>query len=94
MNITKILGDPSDFNTYNYIGHQLNINEIRLHEETNLGDLLIVDLEQVKRGHVVKFTPVHMKKAALILEVRENRFILNINNYYTKYIISIRLFFF
>lgn len=69
VNITKISGDTSDFDTYNFFAHQLNINEIRLHEETNLGDILIIDLEEVKRGHVVKFTLVHMKKAAFITEV-------------------------
>lgn len=65
----KILGDPNHFNAYHFFGHQLNINEIRLHEDLNLGDLLIVDFKDVKRGHVLKFTLTHMKAAVLILEV-------------------------
>nr|CAH7768954.1 unnamed protein product [Callosobruchus chinensis] len=57
VNIVKIIGEPESFDTYDCFGHQMNINEIRLHEEINLGDILIIDLANVKAGHVVKFTP-------------------------------------
>nr|CAH7768952.1 unnamed protein product [Callosobruchus chinensis] len=68
VNIVKIIGEPESFDTYDCFGHQMNINEIRLHEEINLGDILIIDLANVKAGHVVKFTPVHMRKASIIIE--------------------------
>ncbi|CAH1163296.1 unnamed protein product [Phaedon cochleariae] len=74
VNVLKIKGDPKYFDAYNFIGHQMNINEIRVHEEINLGDLLLVDLENIQMGHIFKFTPVHVKKAVLILEkVYSNR---------------------
>nr|CAI5836982.1 unnamed protein product [Callosobruchus analis] len=69
VNILKIIGEPESFDAYDCFGHQMNINEIRLHEEINLGDILIIDFANVKVGHVVKFTPVHMKKASVIIEV-------------------------
>nr|CAI5836981.1 unnamed protein product [Callosobruchus analis] len=68
VNILKIIGEPESFDAYDCFGHQMNINEIRLHEEINLGDILIIDFANVKVGHVVKFTPVHMKKASVIIE--------------------------
>ncbi|CAH2010049.1 unnamed protein product [Acanthoscelides obtectus] len=68
VNIVKITGEPESFDAYDCFGHQLNINEIRLQEEIVLGDILIIDFADIKVGHVMKFTPIHMRKASIILE--------------------------
>nr|XP_023026691.1 alpha-tocopherol transfer protein-like [Leptinotarsa decemlineata] len=66
--ITKIGGDPSKFDVYNLFAHQMNINEILIQEDLNLGDILIFDLEHLQMGHMLKFTPIHLKKADTILQ--------------------------
>ncbi|KAJ8933812.1 hypothetical protein NQ314_013784 [Rhamnusium bicolor] len=66
--VLKIRADPDSFNTYDFFAHQLSITEVRLHEDVTLGDLYIVDYEHLKMGHVVKMTPMHLKKAATIME--------------------------
>ncbi|XP_050501111.1 retinol-binding protein pinta-like [Diabrotica virgifera virgifera] len=68
VNISKLSGNPKYFDVYNFFAHQININEIRLHEELILGDVLLVDLKDVSLGHMVKVTPQHIKKAVLVLE--------------------------
>ncbi|XP_072382318.1 retinol-binding protein pinta-like isoform X2 [Diabrotica undecimpunctata] len=70
VNISKISGNPKYFDVYHFFAHQININEIRLHEELILGDVLLVDLKDVSLGHMVKVTPQHIKKAVLVLEIQ------------------------
>ncbi|XP_057659647.1 retinol-binding protein pinta-like isoform X1 [Diorhabda carinulata] len=68
VNIFKIIGEPKHLNVYNVLAHQLNIIEVKCHEELSMGDVLIIDLQDVTMGHFVKVTPQHIRKANLILE--------------------------
>ncbi|KAJ8947673.1 hypothetical protein NQ318_009557 [Aromia moschata] len=72
--VTKIVAGPEEFDTYDFFAHQMNAFEIRILEDLTLGDVIILDFEHVKMGHVRKITLMHLKKATAILEkVYSNR---------------------
>ncbi|KAJ8947670.1 hypothetical protein NQ318_009554 [Aromia moschata] len=74
VHVIKIVGEPEEFNFYDMCAYILNTLEVRLHEDLALGDIYIGDYEKLKMGHVVKITPVHMKKLSHIFEkVLSNR---------------------
>lgn len=66
--IMKMTGPPEDFDTYTFFANALNVMEVRIHHDTSLGDVYILDYEHLKMGHVVKMTPSHIKKALTIAE--------------------------
>ncbi|KAJ8932600.1 hypothetical protein NQ314_014566 [Rhamnusium bicolor] len=67
--VLKTFGEPEAFDVDNFLAHQMNIAEIRLQEDVALGDVYLIDYENLKMGHVVKTTPMHMRRAATVLEV-------------------------
>ncbi|CAH2000177.1 unnamed protein product [Acanthoscelides obtectus] len=59
---------PEEFDPYNIIGHINNVLEIRMHEDVTMGDIHIYDFSNAKMGHVVKLTPIFLKKCAVAFE--------------------------
>lgn len=71
----KLMSAVEIFDTYTFLSHQINILEVRIQEDLVLGDVVIVDLEHLKMGHLPKVYPMHLKNATTILEVGpSNRF--------------------
>ncbi|XP_018564497.1 alpha-tocopherol transfer protein-like [Anoplophora glabripennis] len=66
--VMKICGPPENYDMYTFFAHALNVIEIRIHHDTAVGDVYIIDHEQLKMGHLVKMTPTHIKKAITIAE--------------------------
>ncbi|KAJ8913655.1 hypothetical protein NQ315_007372 [Exocentrus adspersus] len=66
--VMKIVGDPEDFDTYKFFANALNMMDVRLHYDIVVGDVYIIDYENLKMGHVVKMTPVHIKKVVTVSE--------------------------
>jgi hypothetical protein len=54
--------DPSKYNVYDIFKMIFMILEIRKMEDYNLAEILIVDLENITMGHVVKYTLPAIKK--------------------------------
>lgn len=69
VSVSKIIGDPSEFDPYLFFAHLLNHYEIRMHEDLNMGDIFIFDFQEIKLGHVLKLTPIALRKGLIILEV-------------------------
>lgn len=65
----KLTSSVNKYDTYKFISHQINILEVRIHEDLILGDVIIVDFEHLKMGHLGKLSPMHLKNASTILEV-------------------------
>ncbi|KAJ8947672.1 hypothetical protein NQ318_009556 [Aromia moschata] len=69
VSIIKIDSEPEEFDYYDVCAYLLNTLEVRFHEDLALGDIYVGDYEKFKMGHVVKMTPVHIKKMTNVLEV-------------------------
>lgn len=59
-----------DFNALAYIIRTFNVAEVRLREDYCLSDIQIYDLEGVKVDHLIKFTPITLKRALVVVEVK------------------------
>nr|CAH7724662.1 unnamed protein product [Callosobruchus chinensis] len=59
---------PEEFDPYNVIAHMANVMEIRINEDVTIGDIYIYDFSNAKMGHIVKLTPIVLKKSAVAFE--------------------------
>lgn len=66
--VIKITG-LEDFDTYKFLAYIFNVIEIRIQHDITLGDVFIIDYTHLKMGHVLKMTPIHVKKAGTVFEV-------------------------
>ncbi|XP_018561550.1 alpha-tocopherol transfer protein-like [Anoplophora glabripennis] len=60
--------DADNFDAYDFFAHTYNIAEIRVQEDIPLSDVIIYDFEFLTMGHILKLTPVVIKKASIVLE--------------------------
>ncbi|CAG9820572.1 unnamed protein product [Phaedon cochleariae] len=69
ISVFKLINaDPEHFNALDFFGSTYNSIEIRLHEDHFVGEIVIYDLKDASLRHIMKFTPVSLKKAATLLE--------------------------
>ncbi|CAH1163233.1 unnamed protein product [Phaedon cochleariae] len=66
VQLTEGSGDM--FDMYRSMGYCYNTLEIRLQEDVLTSDIFINDLRYVRMSHIVKITPIHLKKVITILE--------------------------
>ncbi|KAJ8926574.1 hypothetical protein NQ314_021045 [Rhamnusium bicolor] len=66
--VMKIMAEPDDFDVDNFLGHLMNIIEVKIQEDVALGDVYLIDYVNFKMGHVVKMTPMHIRRAATAME--------------------------
>nr|CAI5848704.1 unnamed protein product [Callosobruchus analis] len=60
---------PEEFDPYNVIAHFItNVMEVRINEDVAIGDIYIHDFSNAKMGHIVKLTPIVLKKSAVAFE--------------------------
>lgn len=64
----KIIGAPEDFDTYRLYTHMFNMMEMKAQHDIAVGDVYVVDHQNFNMSHLLKITPVHLKKAAAVLE--------------------------
>ncbi|KAJ8966984.1 hypothetical protein NQ314_003171 [Rhamnusium bicolor] len=60
--------NPDNFDPYDFFGHCYNIIEIRIQEDIPFGDVLVYDFQFFKKGHILKMTPISVKKSVIVLE--------------------------
>ncbi|CAH1163227.1 unnamed protein product [Phaedon cochleariae] len=60
--------DPAHYNVPEFLGSFFNSLEVRLHEDYFVGEILIYDFKDMSLGHMVKITPMWMKRGTTVLE--------------------------
>lgn len=83
--------NPEKFDLNNYLGYTFNIAFIRILEDIVNKDIYVYDFEHLKSGHVTKMSPVGIKKAGIIMEVRIS-FLFFISNVIIRYTINVKCF--
>ncbi|KAG5883902.1 hypothetical protein JTB14_037186 [Gonioctena quinquepunctata] len=75
INIVRMTDcDIESFDLYGWMGYCYNIFEFKFQHDLCTSEVVVNDLKELKFGHVLKVTPIHLKKIVMILEkVYNNR---------------------
>ncbi|CAH1163231.1 unnamed protein product [Phaedon cochleariae] len=74
IEIVQIVDQHTEkFDIYRLMAYSTNNSEIRLQEDIITTEIVIIDLQNVRLGHVVKVTPVHLKKVILLIQKVYNK---------------------
>jgi len=73
--MTYLDQDPSKYFVYDVIKLACMVSEIRLIEDYNLSEIIIIDLNNITVGHAVKYTLPVIKKLQLSVKVSSKMYI-------------------
>lgn len=61
--------NPERFDPYLFFAQNLNVLEIRVHEDYMIGDIVVYDFKGVSLNHIAKITPSLARIMAMVAEV-------------------------
>ncbi|CAG9830965.1 unnamed protein product [Diabrotica balteata] len=69
VTVCKLMDTSSDnFDFYKFLAYGCSNMEVRFQEDLLYDEIIVIDLENVKMGHIFKSSPFHLKKMLTILE--------------------------
>lgn len=70
MSVSKLTTDDAkDFNPYHLVGYLINIIEVRMINDVMMGEIFVIDLDNLHFAHLSKLTPTVLKKMFMPAEV-------------------------
>uniref|UniRef100_A0A6P7H3W1 Uncharacterized protein LOC114345791 isoform X2 n=1 Tax=Diabrotica virgifera virgifera TaxID=50390 RepID=A0A6P7H3W1_DIAVI len=70
VTVCKLMDTCTDnFDFYKYMAYGCSNMEVRFQEDVLYDEIIVIDLENVKMGHIFKSSPFHLKKMLTIVEI-------------------------